>query len=56
MAQLVTENITVQVSRLVRNNEVVDSVASEEFVKTLEEVAQQLVPAGSIVEVTVEQS
>jgi hypothetical protein len=51
MAQLVTEKITVEVSRLARNGENLDPVASEELAKTLEEVIQQLVPPGSVVEV-----
>lgn len=56
MAQLVTETITVQVSRLCRNQATLPPVVTEEFVRTLEEVAQQLVPEGSVVEVSAEQT
>jgi hypothetical protein len=51
MAKVHTESVTINFSRLVKNNEDVDSVLSDEVRSTLEQVAQELVTDSVIVEV-----
>lgn len=55
MAHLVTEKIVVEVSRIAKNDQGLEPVTTQELTKTLEEVIQQLVPAGAVVEVRSEQ-
>ena len=50
MAQIVEENIVIKVSKLVKNGNA-ENLVSEETVLALEQVAQELLGEGVIVEV-----
>lgn len=52
MAEIKKDLIVIEVSQLVKNEADVDSVINDELLSTIESVAQELVPAGAIVEVT----
>lgn len=54
MAQVVTETITVEVSRLARKGQQLDSVVTEEMISTVEAVVQELVGDSAVVEIKVE--
>jgi hypothetical protein len=54
MAQLITEKITIEISRLARDGEKLDPIVTSDLGKTLEEVIQELVPSGSVVEAKAE--
>jgi hypothetical protein len=56
MAQVVTEKVLVEVSRLAKNGESLTEIVNSELTKLLEEVIQEMVPQGAIVEVRAEQS
>lgn len=51
MAQVVEENIVIRVSKLVKNNDSKQTLVSEETIQALEQVAQELMGDGVIVEV-----
>jgi hypothetical protein len=50
MAKVVEEVIVIKLSKLVKHTDGVDAIASDETVLALEQVAQELVGAGVIVE------
>lgn len=51
MAQIQSESIVITFSKLVKAGAEEDSITDDETVSALEEVAQQLVAAGVVVEV-----
>jgi len=51
MAKIVSDNIIIKVSRIAKDNEQPSSVVNAEITGTLEEVVQQLVGDGAVVEV-----
>ena len=51
MAQIVSDAVVIEISRIAKDGEQLDSVVSEEVVATLEQVVQQLVGDGAVVEV-----
>ena len=53
MAQIYSESIVITFSKLVKgDSSFADSLTSEETIQALEQVAQELVAAGVVVEVT----
>jgi hypothetical protein len=51
MAKIVEDNIVVSISRIAKEDDSLSSVVNEEIVATLEQVVQQLVGEGAVVEV-----
>lgn len=51
MAKLVEEHVVLSISRLAKDGDKLDSVVTEEITSTLEQVAQELVGDGAVVEV-----
>lgn len=51
MAQIIEEVIVIKLSKLVKNDEKVDSISNQEIEAALEQVTQELVGSGVIVEV-----
>lgn len=56
MAQIITERILVEISRLAKDDQSLNQVVNSNMVKLLEEVIQEMVPQGALVEVRTEQS
>lgn len=54
MAQVVTETIVVEVSRLARKGQKMDTVITEEMINTVEAVVQELVGDAAVVEIKLE--
>jgi len=52
MAQIQSETIVITFSKLVKSDVGADAITSEETILALEQVAQELVAAGVVVEVT----
>jgi hypothetical protein len=52
MAEIKKDLIVIEVSQLVKNKDDGATVINDELLSTIESVAQELVPAGAIVEVT----
>jgi hypothetical protein len=50
MAKIHEEVVVIKLSKLVRENETVDEIATPDIVAALEQVAQELVGTGAIVE------
>lgn len=50
MARIVEEVIVIKLSKLVKDSEVTETVATPEVVASIEQVAQQLVGDGVVVE------
>jgi hypothetical protein len=55
MAKVVTETVTVEISRLVKGNKDVASLITDELVSTVEAVVQELVGDSAVVEVSREE-
>ena len=51
MAKIVEDNIVVSISRIAKDGDNLSSVVNDEIVSTLEQVVQQLVGDGAVVEV-----
>jgi hypothetical protein len=51
MAQIVSDAVVIEISRIAKDGEQLPSVVNEEVVSTLEQVVQQLVGDGAVVEV-----
>lgn len=51
MAKIASEAVVIEISRIAKDNEELDSVVTQEVVETLEQVVQQLVGDGAVVEV-----
>jgi hypothetical protein len=51
MAKIVSEAIVIEISRIAKEGDNLDSVVGEEIITTLEQVVQQLVGDGAVVEV-----
>lgn len=51
MAKIASEAVVIEISRIAKDNEELDSVVTQEVVETLEQVVQQLVGDGTVVEV-----
>lgn len=51
MAKIHEEVLVIKLSKLVRNEETTDSVATDEVIAALEQVAQELVGSAVVVEV-----
>jgi len=51
MAKIVSDNIAIIISRIAKDDEQVPGIVNEEMVTTLEQVVQQLVGEGAVVEV-----
>jgi hypothetical protein len=51
MAQIVSDSVVIEISRIAKDGEKLTSVVNEEVVSTLEQVVQQLVGDGAVVEV-----
>ena len=54
MAKLSTETLTINLSRLVKNNEEPQTSISEDLIQSLEQVAQELVGQQVVVEISIE--
>ena len=54
MAKIVTETVTVEISRLIKGNQEVDSLITGELVSTVEAVVQELVGDQAVVEIKLE--
>lgn len=52
MAKIHTDALVIAVSRIAKDGEVLESVVTEEITNTLEEVVQQLVGDGAVIEVS----
>jgi hypothetical protein len=50
MAKIHEEVVIIKLSKLVKDNETVDDIATADIVAALEQVAQELVGAGAVVE------
>ena len=50
MAQVYQEVVVIKLSKLIKDNETSPTLATEDLVSSLEQVAQELVGAGIIVE------
>lgn len=55
MAKIVTETITIEVSRIAKDDASLSSVIEAETITTLEQVVQQLVGDSAVVEVKCEE-
>ena len=51
MAKIVSDAVVIEISRIAKDDEQLDSVVNDEIVGTLEQVVQQLVGDGAVVEV-----
>ena len=51
MAKIVTDTVVVQISRIAKDNQTLDSSVSTELEQTLEQVVQELVGDGAVVEI-----
>ena len=51
MAKIVEDQIIVDISRIAKDGDNLDSVITDEIITTLEQVVQQLVGEGAVVEV-----
>lgn len=51
MAKIVSDAVVIEISRIAKDDEDLSSVVSQEVVETLEQVVQQLVGDGAVVEV-----
>lgn len=51
MAKIVEDHIVISISRIAKEGEELDSVVTEEVSATLEQVAQELVGKGAVVEI-----
>jgi hypothetical protein len=51
MAQIIEENIVIKISRLVKDGSDFKSAVTSETLQALEQVTQELVGAGAIVEI-----
>lgn len=51
MAKIVSDAVVIEISRIAKDGEELDSAVTQEIVDTLEQVAQQLVGDGAVVEV-----
>lgn len=51
MAKIISDEIGIKVSRLTKDTQELDSVISGEIISTLEQVVQELVGEGAVVEV-----
>jgi hypothetical protein len=51
MAKIVSDAIVIEISRIARDDQELDSVVNEEVTSTLVQVVQQLVGDGAVVEV-----
>ena len=51
MAKIVSDNIIIKVSRIAKDEEQLESIVNAEITATLEQVVQQLVGEGAVVEV-----
>jgi hypothetical protein len=50
MAKIHEEVVVIKLSKLVRDDETVDNIATSDIVAALEQVAQELVGTGAVVE------
>jgi len=51
MAKIITDNIVISISRIAKDTDELNSVVSKELIETLEQVVQELVGDGAVVEV-----
>jgi len=51
MAKIVTEHVVIEISRVAKDTEQLDTLLTDELASTLEEVAQQLIGDSAVVEV-----
>ena len=51
MARIHSDAIVIEVSRIAKDDQQLESIVNEEIVATLEQVVQQLVGEGAVVEV-----
>lgn len=51
MAKIVSDALVVEISRIARDNESVESIVTEEMLSTLEAVVQELAGDSAVVEV-----
>lgn len=51
MAKIVEDKIVIDISRIAKDNDELGSVVNDELIVTLEQVVQQLVGDGAVVEV-----
>lgn len=51
MAKIHSDAVVIEVSRIAKDDDVMESIINEEIVATLEQVVQQLVGEGAVVEV-----
>ena len=51
MAKIVTDTVVVQISRIAKDNQTLNSSVSTELEQTLEQVVQELVGDGAVVEI-----
>lgn len=51
MAKIASEAVVIEISRIAKDDEQLPSVVNQEVIDTLEQVVQQLVGEGAVVEV-----
>lgn len=51
MAKIVSDAVVVEISRIARDDQPLDSIVTDEILTTLEAVVQELVGDGAVVEV-----
>jgi hypothetical protein len=51
MAKIVSDAVVIEISRIAKDDEDLGSVVNDEVVSTLEQVVQQLVGDGAVVEI-----
>jgi len=51
MAKIVTDNIVISISRIAKDSDTLGSAISEDMLSMLEQVVQELVGEGAVVEV-----
>lgn len=51
MAKIHSDGIVIEISRIARENETLETIVTDEMLMMLEQVVQELVGAGAVVEV-----